>query len=343
MRASEAQDKREAGARRRRRRAAAVVICLTGVGLVASACDGPQSTLAAAGPEAREIAGLFWVMAIAGGLIWAALMSLLIYALMARPKGERFASALVWIGGVAAPGLLLTALLAYALPLMPALRDETGIIAIDVEGHQYWWRVKYVLPDGRMVETANEVKLPVHARSELRLSSADVIHSFWVPSLAGKMDMVPGRTNRLVLRPDKTGLFRGVCAEFCGQSHAFMAFNVEALAPDAFSDWLRRQHEEAAASVTLEEKRGAQLFQDTGCGACHRVRGTPADGRMGPDLTHVGGRLTIAAGLLPNNHGTLAGWIAASQDLKPGNRMPSIATLAGEDLRAVAAYLRALK
>jgi cytochrome c oxidase subunit 2 len=175
------------------------------------------------------------------------------------------------------------------------------------------------------------------------LTSADVIHSFWIPSLAGKMDLIPGRTNRLVIEPERVGSYRGVCAELCGASHAFMALDARVHSEQDFLAWLTRQQQDAAPMATLEQKRGEALFIQTGCSACHAVRGTPANGELGPDLTHVGSRATIAAGLLPNNVGTLAGWIAASQDLKPGNRMPSIAQLPGPDLRALAAYLAALR
>lgn len=321
---------------------AALAILLAG-------CAGPQSALDPAGREAREVFDLFVLMTVGAGLIWLVVMGLLIYALVrpAREHSERTASRLVWIGGIAFPVVVLTALLAYALPMMPAMRAADADLQIRVSGEQFWWRVAYERAGGDPVVTANEVWLPVGRSAEVLLDSPDVVHSFWIPSLAGKVDMIPGRTNRIMLRPERIGRYRGVCAELCGDSHAYMAFDVRVVDEESFARWLNWQAQPAVEPATLEEQRGARLFHDTGCGACHDIRGASgiaASGeKLGPDLTHVGSRATIAAGLLPNNQGTLAGWIAASQDLKPGNRMPSVAVLPGEDLRALAAYLKALR
>lgn len=312
---------------------------------ILSACDGRQSSLDPAGREATEISQLFWTMTIGGAVIWSLVMALLAYALMSRRRvhPERTASVTVWSGGIVAPAITLTALLVYSLPLMPAYRDQTGDLAVEVTGEQYWFRMRYRLPGRDAFETANELRLPLGARVELVLKSADVIHSFWAPALAGKMDMIPGRANRLVLEPRKAGRYRGVCAELCGESHALMAFDIIVEEPERFADWAREQSLAAFAAATVEEKRGEQVFAAVGCAACHAIRGSAHVGAAGPDLTHVGGRPTIAAGLLPNNVGTLAGWIAAPQDLKPGTTMPAFRTLSGPDLRALAAYLAALK
>ncbi len=317
---------------------------VSGACLVALAgCGGPQSALQPGGRESREISELFWLMSASGLLIWLLVMALLVYALKSGAHGERTASTVVWMGGIVIPCTVLTALLFHALPLMPALRGVEASHRIEVEGLQYWWRVRHVLPDGRRVETANEIHLPLGRRTEVLLTSNDVIHSFWIPSLAGKMDMIPGRTNRLVLEPERPGVYRGACAELCGTSHAFMALDAHVLTEADYEAWLARQAEPAVLVATLQAKRGEALFESTGCGACHAIRGTANEGALGPDLTHVGGRKTIAAGLLPTNVGTLGGWIAESQHLKPGNRMPSLGILPGEDLRALAAYLAALK
>lgn len=316
------------------------------VAALAGACEGPQSALDPAGREAREVGELFWLMAVGAGVIWFVVMALLAYAVWIRPgraHRERTASLLVWIGGIAFPVIVLTALLVHALPLMPASRAADGDLRINVAGEQYWWRVTYPDAGGEAVVTANELVLPVGRSAEIRLSSPDVIHSFWIPALAGKVDMIPGRENRLMLRPERIGRYRGVCAELCGESHAFMAIDVHVVEETAFEGWLAGQARGAAEPATPEERRGATLFHETGCGACHTVRGTPARGRAGPDLTHVGGRSTIAAGHLPTNAGTLAGWIAATQDLKPGNKMPAFNVLPGRDLRALGAYLATLR
>lgn len=318
---------------------------LFGLACLLTGCAGPQSALDPAGREAREVFDLFTLMSIGGFIIWAIVMALLLYALR-RPAFQarrRTASLLVWIGGIVFPVLVLTGLLAYALPMMPASRVADATRHIAVSGEQYWWRFTYSGRDGNSVATANEMVLPVGESIELALTSPDVIHSFWIPALAGKVDMIPGRTNTLILRPERAGRYRGACAELCGASHAFMAFDVRVVTPAEYEAWLAEQARPAAYPATLEQQRGARLFHDTGCGACHTVRGTPAQGRLGPDLTHVGSRATIAAGQLPNNVGTLAGWIAASQHLKPDNKMPSIAVLPGEDLRALAAYVKSLR
>jgi cytochrome c oxidase subunit II len=195
--------------------------------------------------------------------------------------------------------------------------------------------VHYLDAEGRRdFATANEIRVPVGRPVELQLKSADVLHSFWVPALAGKLDMIPGRTNVLRVRADRAGEFRGQCAEYCGGPHALMALFVVAEDPQRFEEWTQRQRRPAQA---------ANPSFISHCGACHTVRGTAAVGTRGPDLTHVGSRLTIGAGLLPNNAGALAGWIASSQHLKPGNLMPSFEAFSGKELRGLAAYLESLK
>ncbi len=191
--------------------------------------------------------------------------------------------------------------------------------------------------------TANEIRIPVGVPVEFVLRSADVIHSFWVPSLAGKLDMIPGRVNRYTFSAERPGIYRGQCAEYCGAQHALMAFSVVAQERADFDTWYVAQARNAREPTTELAEEGRKLFHASGCGACHTVRGTSAQGQLGPDLTHVGGRLTIAAGILPNNPGTLAAWVASAQHLKPGNRMPSFATFSGPELRSLAAYLGSLQ
>jgi cytochrome c oxidase subunit II len=193
------------------------------------------------------------------------------------------------------------------------------------------------------VASANEVRLPRGQRVEIELSSPDVIHAFWIPSLGGKVDMIPGRVNRLVLEPTRAGSFRGVCAEFCGESHALMAFSVEVMEPAAFEQWLAEQAAGAVAPATPEAMRGQALFEQVGCGACHAVRGTAAEGTIGPDLTHLAGRATLAAGILPNDREALVRWITQAETIKPGSRMPSFGALPEGDVEAIAAYLEGLE
>jgi cytochrome c oxidase subunit 2 len=239
-------------------------------------------------------------------------------------------------GGIVFPVVTLSALLLYSLTRAAALHPaEPAALRIEVVGEQWWWRVHYLDAEGRRdFATANEIRVPVGRPVELELKSADVIHSFWVPALAGKVDMIPGRTNRLRLRADRPGELRGQCAEYCGGPHGLMALYVVSLEPDAFARWAERQRQPAPKENPLFVAR---------CGACHTVRGTAAAGTRGPDLTHVGSRLAIGAGVLPNNAGALAAWIASSQHLKPGNLMPSFQHFSGAELRELAAYLEGLK
>jgi cytochrome c oxidase subunit II len=308
-------------------------------------CDGPQSALDPASPSASSIHLLGMVM-----YVGATLVTLLVTALMLVPflrRRERRANQkfFLWGGGVALPGLTLTALIPYVLTVGEEMRTPTlsNHLSVDVTGHLYWWDMSYRRPAGlSAVTSANELRLPVGEPVEVFLRAADVIHSFWVPNLAGKTDMIPGRVNRMVIQADRPGVYRGQCAEYCGAQHALMAFDVIAIPRAEFDAWLARLARPAREPETPERREGRELFVDLGCGACHAVRGV-ADGRLGPDLTAVGARRSLAAGTLKNGVGNLAGWIASAQHIKPGNRMPSYDQLEGRQLRALAAYLESLK
>jgi cytochrome c oxidase subunit 2 len=280
-------------------------------------------------------------------LIWILVIGAVIYATRIVPghrHAERTASALLLWGGLVAPTAVLAALLIWGLALMADLRAPGDGLEIAVSGEQWWWRVDYRMPGRAMpVASANEMRLPRGQRIELELSSPDVIHAFWIPSIAGKVDMIPGRVNRLVVEPTRTGSFRGVCAEFCGESHALMAFSVEVMEPDAFEEWLAQQAEGAIAPATSLAAQGQELFDQVGCGACHAVRGTAAEGTIGPDLTHLAGRATLAAGILPNDHAALVRWITQAETIKPGSRMPSFGALPEDHVEAIAAYLEGLE
>jgi cytochrome c oxidase subunit 2 len=173
--------------------------------------------------------------------------------------------------------------------------------------------------------------------------TADVIHSFWVPALAGKLDMIPGMVNRLVLEPERVGSFRGRCAEFCGESHALMAFTVRVMEPDAYQAWLRRQRRPAAAPTEEARRRGRSLFLGYGCGACHQVRGTPAQGRVGPDLTHLADRSGLAAETLRNEPASLLAWLRHTPVIKPGVKMPAFGMLPASELADLVSYLEGLE
>jgi cytochrome c oxidase subunit 2 len=220
---------------------------------------------------------------------------------------------------------------------------QPGTLRIEVTGEQYWWRVRYPA-DGPLpaFTTANEVRIPAGRPISVFVTSGDVIHSFWIPNLAGKIDMIPGRINRLNFVAGREGVFRGVCTEFCGDQHARMAFDVVVLEPEAFEAWRLHQAQGAKPPVDPLLQRGRELFVRGGCGNCHAVAGTDSVGQLGPDLTHVGSRRSLGGAQFPNNVGTLAGWVANVQHIKPGARMPSYGSLSGEDLRALAHYLESL-
>jgi cytochrome c oxidase subunit II len=314
--------------------------------LALTACSGPQSALDPAGEGAERIADLFWIMASGAALIWLLVIGAVIYATRVAPgpHSARVGDALLLWGGLVVPTVVLGGLLTFGLALMVDLRAPGDGLKIAVSGEQWWWRVDYHTPGREApVSSANEVRLPRGQRVELELSSPDVIHAFWIPSIAGKVDMIPGRTTRLVVEPTRTGAFRGACAEFCGESHALMAFSVEVMEPAAFEQWLGQQATGAKAPATPEAARGQELFGQVGCGACHAVRGTAAEGSIGPDLTHLAGRATLAAGILPNDRDALVRWITQTETIKPGSRMPSFEALPGEHVEAIAAYLEGLE
>ena len=308
-----------------------------------------QSVLSPAGSAAGSIASLSWLLFVGAALIFAGVMGLLAWAVSRRasqPVRPR-----LWIigGGVVFPLAVLTSLYAYSNLQTPGwlAQPPAGALIVGITAHMWWWEVRYRDPaSGQDVTLANELHLPLDRPVWLGLSSSDVIHSFWVPALAGKMDMVPGRVNHLLVEAHQAGVYRGQCAEYCGEQHARMALHVVAQAPAAFDAWLAAQARPAAAptgpSAPLIE-RGRQAFLAQRCNACHSVRGVAEQGRLGPDLTHVGSRLYLGAGTLPNQAGSMAHWIANTQAIKPGARMPSSKDMDSATLSALAAYLEQLR
>jgi cytochrome c oxidase subunit 2 len=319
----------------------AIAVCAS----AAAGCVGPQSAIDPAGPAAASIHHL-------GLLLWigAAVVTILVTVLMLvpflrrqhRPVNQKL---FLWGGGVLLPAVTLSALVPYVITVGAPMRARTpaDAVSVDVTGHLYWWDVSYRLPNATTrVATANELRVPVGEPIEILLQSSDVIHSFWVPNLAGKMDLTPGRVTRLVIQADRPGTFRGQCAEYCGAQHSLMAFEVIALPRPEFDAWVAKLAQPVPAPVEGELLDGRNLFVNLGCGACHTVRGV-IEGRLGPDLTQVGARGTIGAGTLRGGIGNIAGWIASAQHLKPGNAMPSYDRLEGRELRALSAYLASLK
>ena len=308
----------------------------------------PPPVLDPAGPFAGPIEVVSWVLFIMGAVVLTIVLIALGVALFGprewrrRVGGER----IVWIGGLAFPVVVLTGLLIYGLNVSArvAAEPQPGEMRVRVTGEMWWWRVAYLDDQGReVIQDANEVHIPVGQPVVFELESADVIHSFWVPRLGGKTDMIPGRRNFMRLQADEAGVFGGQCAKYCGGPHALMGFVVVAHEPAAYAQWRAKQAGPAVAPAMPQLARGQAVFDANGCGACHTVRGTEYNGLAGPDLTHVGARQSLGAGILPNNQGTLAGWISDSQGIKPGNRMPSYPVLTGADLRDVSAYLDSLQ
>lgn len=308
---------------------------------------GQQSALDPAGREAQRIAELFWWMVAGAAIVWIAVAGLTIYAARRRTASisERQARLYIIGGGALFPTLVLAGLLTYGLAMLPELLAPApeGSLKIKVIGEQWWWRVRYPLPEGGEVELANEIRLPVDEPVEFQLEAQDVIHSFWVPALGGKMDMIPGRETRLVLKPTRTGVFRGVCAEYCGTAHALMAFYVKVMEKEDFARWLEGQRQPAQAPQAPLALKGREYFFANGCSACHSINGTEADGIVGPNLTHVGSRMSLGAGIIQNEPADFTQWIEQTDRVKPGVNMPHFGMLPPEELNALATYLESLK
>ncbi|KQV82350.1 cytochrome C oxidase subunit II [Massilia sp. Root351] len=328
-----------------------------------------DAVFAPASADAAIISQMAWVLIAGAALIFGGVMLLLGLSLRRRGQGGaagaggRVLRPGLWIvgGGVLLPVAVLSALMAYNVVRSAQLDPQTsrGALLVSVTARMWWWEVRYSDPSGGAdIVLANELHLPADRPVYLALTSTDVIHSFWVPALAGKMDMVPGRMTGLSLRPVKTGVYRGQCAEYCGIQHARMALHVVVEPPAAFSAWLAQQARpqplpavgEGGAPLAL----GRELFLQH-CAACHAVRTAggaaglaPGAGPLqlsgaGPDLTHVASRLYLAAGTLRNEPGAMAAWIADPNAHKAGVRMPAASGVDPESLRALAAYLEQLK
>jgi len=299
-----------------------------------------QSALNATGLGAELTLTLTIALHVAAAVIFVTLMCLITWAWF-RGSGAR--EWWIWTGGVFVPAVSLIALVVGSTITLAAIRaDADDATVISVRGYQFWWDVTYNV-DENPVRDANEIYLPLGEPVTFRLTSDDVIHSFWVPSISGKMDMIPGRVNELTVTANELGRFRGQCAEFCGLSHPLMAFEVVVVTPAQFEAFVEDLRQEARDPDTPLLTAGRNVFVNAGCAACHAIRGEAEGGVLGPDLTRVGARAALGAGMWPMNVGNLAGWIADVQDMKPGANMPSYNHLSGPDLRAVAHYLDSLK
>lgn len=324
------------------------------MGLALSGCDRMPKALDAAGAASGLIADLFWLFTAVAAIVWLLVVAALLAAIMRR-RGESSAAspddgmqklaARVITGAVAATALTLMGLTvsSYFIDRSLARLADEQALTIHVSARQWWWKAEYVSSDpSRTLTTANEIHIPLGVPVNLRLTSNDVIHSFWVPEIAGKQDLIPGRETVLHILATKPGVYRGQCAEFCGMQHAHMAVVIIVEPAVEYDAWFARQLAPAAEPAHEEARRGRELFLQKPCVMCHRIAGTPAGSRAGPDLTHVASRRGVAANTLPMTRGSLAAWIADPQAIKPGAKMPRT-DLSADELNAIVAYLEGLQ
>jgi cytochrome c oxidase subunit 2 len=311
--------------------------------------DRVQSMLAPAGDQAAAIFGVWTLITWICGVVYVAILLWLAWVLATRVRATST--------GQTRDPTLQKALIAFALLVVGLLtwmivasfladrRLHAGddALSVRITAKQWWWRVDYLDPDpSKQFTTANELRLPRDRTVKIELRAGDVIHSFWVPNLSGKEDLIPGHANAILLTPRVAGRFRGQCAEFCGLQHAHMALDVQVETPGAFDQWKQRQLQPARTPMSPDARLGAAVFASTACASCHAIRGTDAGSRVGPDLTHLASRRTLAAGALPMDRGSLAAWIADPQHFKPGANMPAV-PLSPSQSAGVVEYLMELK
>ncbi|HTW63567.1 MAG TPA: cytochrome c oxidase subunit II [Bryobacteraceae bacterium] len=327
--------------------------------LLLAGCERKQNFLYTAGRGAESIAWLSWSVFITFVLVTIVMWGLILWIMLRRrgsfdthePFDAGGGHSWMAIGGFAIPLVILSTFFVLSLRGMAEfpLHDDHADHNVHppdirVIGHQWWWEVQYVggPPDQRFT-TANEIHIPVGIPVNMALETADVLHSFWVPKLQGKVDMVPGYVNNLRLEASHVGTYRGQCSQYCGAQHAHMAVIVVAESPEDYEAWRAHMAQPAAEPSTPQETRGREVFLSAPCGNCHMVRGTPAGGTVAPNLTHLASRQGLAANDFPNDTADLEAWITHAQSLKPEVAMPNITQFSGEDLRAMVAYLEILK
>lgn len=328
-----------------------VAVVLSGV-LTGCATENTPDMLTPRGPAAAHVAELWWILFWAATAVFVLVLGLCVFAILrsgnARPDEPVplvARNSFIVGAGAIVPALILIGVLAVTVRASNVLMDrsEPPALTIEVIAHQWWWEVRY--PDHGIV-TANEIYMPAGVPVEFHLTARDVIHSFWVPQLAGKLDMIDGKIHTARLEAWEPGTFRGICAEFCGVQHTFMDFYVVAQEPAEFQSWVEQQQRPHAGPTTEAESRGMEIYYEARCDQCHIVRGfdepMPPTGRAGPDLTHLGSRMTLAGATIENNVTTLAQWILDPHTIKPGVHMLPT-PLEPDELDALVAFLLAME
>ena len=320
---------------------------------------GNQTSLNPAGPAAAHIEHTFSEIFLITTAVYCLVMIVVVVAIARRrhsmdampdpqpttEAGDRRATQAVGVAMVITVALLFIMLVSsFRTSRALGAMNNDQAMTINVYGHQWWWEVQYPNDSEpyKIVETANEIHIPVGVPIRIHGTSRDVIHSFWAPNVQGKRDLMPGYETEVMMQIDQPGRWRGQCAEYCGEQHAHMSFFMIAEPPKQFEQWLAAQAQESAPATNAQTQHGQQVFLTHACVMCHTIRGTTAGARVGPDLTHVASRSTIAAGELPNSIGNLAGWILNPQSIKPGCRMPPN-QISGSDLQDLLAYLETLR
>ena len=322
-------------------------------------CWSPiQSALHSAGPQAARIERLWWLIFWVAVAVFVSVIAVLSGAVgRAHSKSAGMPAPLLDTSGpdgtakkIIGVAVAITVIILFVLLVDSVIagKNETqslvskNPVAIEVTGHQWWWEVRYPNNDAsQILVTADEIHIPVGVPVVINTAAQDVIHSFWVPNLNGKRDLIPGYSTAFWIQADKPGIYRGQCAEFCGIQHAKMAFYLVAQSNQEFQQWYQQQLQSAPEPTTDQLRHGRDVFVSNQCVMCHTIRGTIAGSRVGPDLTHIASRMSLGAGTLPNNVGNLAAWIADPQGIKPGCRMPPN-ELSGDDQQALLAYLETL-
>jgi cytochrome c oxidase subunit 2 len=332
-------------------RRAIPALLIVGCMLALGGCGGRQSIVEPASKQSHDIALLWWWMLGAAAIVFFGAVALLGIAYVKRGtrglpfvgQREGIAEGMVLMFGIAIPVVVLVALFGvsniYLIGETTPPSPRNTAMRIHVIGHQWWWEVRYV---GTNVVTANEIHIPVNTRVDVLATTGDVIHSFWVPELNRKIDMIPGMRNRILLDAQRTGEFRGQCSQFCGFQHANMSFEVYVQRPAAYRAWLRSQERGPAAPAGALARAGQQQFMSDQCASCHTIAGTQATGTIGPNLTHLASRTALASEEIPNNPRELAAWLRNPQAIKPGARMPDLG-LSTTQIRALVAYLDSLR